>query len=134
MADPATIDRNAPLRLARAVQLAYPEGGMTVSGLRREIARGRLEVERTAGKDFVTLASIERMREQCRVQSSPRDSGSARPVMAARPSTSSSMVDLSVARASALKIAQKLRKPLQGTSATSTTQRSPAADGPSRFP
>jgi hypothetical protein len=31
----------APLRLADAVTIAFPHGGMTVSGLRREIRRGR---------------------------------------------------------------------------------------------
>jgi hypothetical protein len=40
---------------------------MTASGLRREGARGRLGIERIAGKDYTTLANIERMRELCRV-------------------------------------------------------------------
>ena len=40
---------------------------MTASGLRREGARGRLVIERIAGKDYTTLANIERMRELCRV-------------------------------------------------------------------
>ena len=39
---------------------------MTASGLRREAARGRLVIERTAGKDYTTLSEIERMRELCR--------------------------------------------------------------------
>jgi hypothetical protein len=38
---------------------------MTASGLRREIKRNRLQCERTAGKQYVTLASIERMRVLC---------------------------------------------------------------------
>jgi hypothetical protein len=58
---------DAPLRLADAVTVAFPLGGMTVSGLRREIARGRLEVETIAGKQFVTLRAIREMRELCRV-------------------------------------------------------------------
>jgi hypothetical protein len=41
---------------------------MTVSGLRREIARGRLAVEIIAGKQFTTLSDIEEMRSQCRVR------------------------------------------------------------------
>jgi hypothetical protein len=41
---------------------------MSPSGLRREGARGRLVIERIAGKDYTTLANIERMRELCRVQ------------------------------------------------------------------
>ncbi|WP_211912389.1 excisionase [Tardiphaga alba] len=62
---------NAPLRLEVAVKAAFPAGGLTVAGLRKEIARGRLEVELIAGKHFTTLAAIERMRERCR--SNPMD-------------------------------------------------------------
>jgi hypothetical protein len=59
---------DTPLRLAVAAALAYPDGSMTASGLRREAARGRLVIERTAGKDYTTLAGIEKMRALCRVQ------------------------------------------------------------------
>ena len=58
---------NTPVRLSVAAALAFPDGSMTASGLRRERARGRLVVERIAGKDYTTLANIERMRELCRV-------------------------------------------------------------------
>jgi hypothetical protein len=51
------IDDDTPLRLAVAAAIAYPDGSMTASGLRREAAKGRLVVERTAGKDYTTLAS-----------------------------------------------------------------------------
>jgi hypothetical protein len=37
-------------------------GGMTVAGLRRERDRNRLVIEKIAGKEFTTLAHIERMR------------------------------------------------------------------------
>jgi hypothetical protein len=40
---------------------------MTASGLRREAARGRLSIERIAGKDYTTLANIERMRKTCQL-------------------------------------------------------------------
>src|SRR5271165_7197840 len=73
------IDANTPLRLAVAAALAFPDGSMTASGLRRESARGRLVVERIAGKDYTTLANIERMRELCRVEARERDFGCARP-------------------------------------------------------
>ena len=48
----ALIDRSAigpdtPLRLHVAAGIAYPDGSMTTSGLRREIQRGRLECELT---------------------------------------------------------------------------------------
>jgi hypothetical protein len=59
---------DVPLRLSVAAKLAFPDGSMTVSGLRREAARGRLRIERIAGKDFTTLEEIKRMRELCRVE------------------------------------------------------------------
>jgi len=62
------IGPDQPLRLAVAAVLAFPDGSMRASGLRREAARGRLVVERIAGKDYTTLANIERMRELCRVE------------------------------------------------------------------
>jgi integrase len=67
---------DAPLRLAEAVKIAFPMGGMTVSGLRREIARQRLTVEVVANKQFVTLAAIEEMRKLCRVKAKAPVSGS----------------------------------------------------------
>jgi hypothetical protein len=70
------IDPQTPLRLYVAAALAFPDGSMTACGLRREIARGRLLVERIAGKDYTTLANIERMREQCRVEAKVPGCGS----------------------------------------------------------
>jgi hypothetical protein len=63
---PETITPDTPLRLDIAAQVAFPAGGMTASGLRREASRGRLTVERIAGKLFTTLHHIEKMREKCR--------------------------------------------------------------------
>lgn len=62
------IDPSAPLRLQTAAKVAFPDGSMSASGLRREAARGRLVIERIAGKDFTTLANIQKMRELCRVE------------------------------------------------------------------
>ena len=56
-----TVDKDAPLRLSIAAELAFPFGGMTAAGLRKEAARGNLAVERIAGKDYTTLAAIEAM-------------------------------------------------------------------------
>ena len=64
--DRCSIDHDAPIRLTVAAAIAFPDGSMTASGLRREGARGRLVIERIAGKDFTTLRFIERMREICR--------------------------------------------------------------------
>jgi hypothetical protein len=51
---PEKIGPHTPLRLAVAAAIAYPDGSMTASGLRREHRRGRLIIERTAGKDYTT--------------------------------------------------------------------------------
>jgi len=61
------VSDDTPLRLAVAAAIAYPDGSMTASGLRREAARGNLVIERTAGKDYTTLRNIEHMRMLCRV-------------------------------------------------------------------
>src|SRR5882724_2054642 len=68
-----------PLRLSVAAAIAFPDGSMTAAGLRREAKRGRLIVERVAGKDYTTLGNIERMRTLCRVQAKVPDCGSAQP-------------------------------------------------------
>jgi len=70
--------KDKPYRLKDILPLAYPDGNMTVSGLRKEIDRGNLEVEYVAGKFFVTLRAIEEMRERCRVRGKVRASGSGR--------------------------------------------------------
>jgi hypothetical protein len=62
--------------LGIAAALAYPDGSMTASGLRKEAGRGRLVIERVAGKDYTTLAAIEDMRELCRVEARVFASGS----------------------------------------------------------
>jgi hypothetical protein len=68
------VKASTPLRLAVAASLAFPDGSMSASGLRREAARGRLVIERIAGKDYTTLSNIEKMRESCRVESTRRAS------------------------------------------------------------
>src|SRR5215510_5094008 len=89
-----TIGMDAPIRLSIAARLAFPDGSMTVSGLRKEAARGRLVIERIAGKDYCTLANIERMRLLCRVEKKVSASGfaaseSTRQVSVAPPGSSS---------------------------------------------
>src|SRR5260370_41363137 len=79
---------DTPLRLEQEIKLAFPCGGMTVSGLRREAARGRLVIERIAGKDFVTLQAINEMRVKCRDVQKAQDYGP-NPKNAARTENSS---------------------------------------------
>jgi hypothetical protein len=101
----ADIDRDAPLRLAVAAALAYPDGSMTASGLRLEASHGRLVIERTAGKDYTTLAAIDRMRVLCRMQQPVRAYGSA--------SGSSKSVDTSAALAAARTIIREQKDRLR---------------------
>src|ERR1700730_461633 len=74
MPPPEKVTPDTPLRIEIAAALAFPDGSMTAAGLRREGTRGRLVIERIAGKDFTTLANIERMRELCRVEAKAHDS------------------------------------------------------------
>jgi hypothetical protein len=90
--DTSQLDSDAPLRLSVAAKLAFPDGSMTASGLRREAARGRLRIERIANKDFVTLAEIKRMRELCRVPASEQDT---QVLPANQPASPNSKADIS---------------------------------------
>lgn len=122
-ADRAAIGRETPLRLDLAVELAFPAGGMTARGLRREAEKGRLELVRVAGKDFVTLAAIERMLELCRVTPKAPASTS-ESVPAATPSGSSETDRVRSARARAQLTAERLRGRSPSTSRESTSRTS----------
>ncbi|MDX0485263.1 excisionase [Sinorhizobium medicae] len=61
-------DPNAPMRLKDIILIAFPHGGITPAGLRREAKRGRLKLMRIAGKDFTTLTAIEDMQRLCVVE------------------------------------------------------------------
>jgi len=119
--DLSAIKPDTPLRLEVAARLAYPDGSMTKSGLRREIARGHLDCERTAGKQYVTLADIQRMRAKCRENQKAPASTFVNDV-AASPSTSFSTEKTKSALAAAEMIARALKKPSPTTSAESTSQ------------
>ena len=66
-------DPSAPLRLNLAAKIAFPDGSMSASGLRREGAKGRLILERIANKDYTTLEAIRTMRELCRLPTKEPD-------------------------------------------------------------
>src|SRR5262249_48797768 len=92
---------DAPLRLDVAAALEYPDGSMTASGLRREAARGRLVIERTAGKDYTTRAAIREMRRLCQLSVRVHGSGCGRSAETnlgasspARPISSSTVGDI----------------------------------------
>jgi hypothetical protein len=116
MPPPEKITPDTPLRLEIAAVIAFPDGSMTASGLRREGARGRLTIERIAGKDFTTLRNIEKMRDICRLYRKEPGCGSAgnaetrRDGLRTPPSTSSETVDIKRARAAAEMIVAKLKE------------------------
>ncbi|MGB6399316.1 MAG: hypothetical protein WBF73_27100, partial [Bradyrhizobium sp.] len=117
--DRSAIGPDAPLRLDVAAAIAFPDGSMTVSGLRNENRKGRLIFELIAGKQYVTLASIERMRQECRDAPKVPASTTAN-AAAAKPSGSSSTERMKSAQAAAQAIANELKKPSPITSAKST--------------
>src|SRR5262249_26862532 len=123
------IGHDQPLRLAVAAALAFPDGSMTASGLRKEAGRGRLAIERIAGKDYTTLAAIERMRELCRQNPKVRDCGSEKQDETRLegshmvPSGSFSMENIKRAQSAAAMIVSELKDSLRPTSTASTRQR-----------
>jgi hypothetical protein len=73
---PDWVTPSTPLRLAKAAELAFPDGSMTKHGLRKEALKGNLIIERIAGKDYTTLAYIQEMRDRCRVAAQQKARGS----------------------------------------------------------
>src|SRR5829696_9068177 len=63
-----TFGKDTPMRLSKAARLAFPDGSVTATALRKEAKRGRLVIERIAGRDFTTMQHIEEMRKKCRVE------------------------------------------------------------------
>src|SRR3569623_595376 len=63
-----SVSMDTPLRLAVAAKIAFPDGSISESGLRRERDRGHLATERIAGKEYTTLADIRAMRKRCRAE------------------------------------------------------------------
>lgn len=128
MGEPATFRREdiaatTPIRLDIAARLAFPDGSIGISSLRREAARGRLRVWRIAGKDMTTLSEIEKMVELCLVPHSPPVSGSALQPATEKRLGSSSTADASIALAAAKLRVQKLSGGSPSTSPRSTTPR-----------
>jgi hypothetical protein len=125
----AAVRPDVPLRLDVAVKIAFPYGGMTVSGLRKEYARGRLVIERIAGKDYVTLGAIEEMRKLCRLQQKGRDCGSeshdviTEAESPTRPYGSSSTENIKRAQSAAKAIVQGLKESSKAISIASTPRK-----------
>jgi hypothetical protein len=130
------IKPDTPLRLDVAAAVAYPDGSMTASGLRKENARGRLVIERTAGKDYTTLAEIRKMRELCRVSRGGLGSGCEKPAetrpaeLPTKPCGSSSTEAASRAQSAARRIVAELKRSCNSTSTPSTRKRQKASVTP----
>jgi hypothetical protein len=104
------IGPDIPIRLGDIIQMAFPYGGMSVSGLRKEAGKGRLTIMRIAGKDFTTLSALEEMKEKCRVPVKQLASGYDQQARTGRLSTSSSTGEGSMALAAANLLVKKLSK------------------------
>jgi hypothetical protein len=126
-----SVTPDTPLRLAVAAKLAFPAGGMTEAGLRREGERGRLAMWKMAGKLFTTLRAIQEMGDQCRVpQKDPTSTSTS--ARAERRSGSSGTDHVKSARAALRAIAQGQSKPSPATSTKSTNPNQQVVTLPSR--
>jgi hypothetical protein len=113
MNPPSSADRSLerPLRLGAAAE----HFGLTAGALRAEARRGRLVIWRVAGKDWTSLAEIERMFQQCRVLPEVPGFGSDRLEreraigLSSNPSGSSETEAVASALAAARTIAQRLK-------------------------
>ena len=114
--DRTAINDDTPLRLEVAASLAFPDGTISLSSLRREAAKGRLIVWRIAGKDMTTLSEINKMVMRCRVQKSPPYSGSVPPPKIEKLCGSSLTEDARLALDAARQRAQKLKTASRSTS------------------
>jgi hypothetical protein len=124
------LGHDTPLRLDAAAKIAFPDGSMKESGLRREAKRGRLVIARIADKDFTTLNHIKRMVELCHVSRPRRDSGNEKNVVTSPgrsltlPPGLSSMAVARSALDSTLQTLSAHKKPLPITSMESIPSRS----------
>jgi hypothetical protein len=118
--DVGIVTPTTPLRLDVAARLAFPDGSMSVSALRRLVVAGKITHEFIAGKYFVTLAAIEEFRASCRVQAKAPASN-CKPEKVEPPSGSSGTAPETSALAAMRATAQRLKESLQSTSSPSTT-------------
>jgi hypothetical protein len=127
-------DRTRPLRLHEAATRAFPDGSMTVSGLRKERDRGRLAVFMIAGKEYTTLDAIDEMIRLCLVSprkapasgSNPSAPGRTAPSKR-RSGASSTMEASSEALDAARRTVEALKNASRNTSPRSASATAPAS-------
>ena len=110
-----TIDPDAPIVLDLAVELAFPDGSVTVRTLRTERDKGRLVTWRMGRREYTSLVEIGRMIDRCRDDQRGRASGSTSGRAATR-SGSSSTVGVRSAPDAARAIAHRLKRRSPNTS------------------
>lgn len=119
-----TVDNDTPQRLGAVAS----QFGLTAAALRTEAKRGRLVIWRVAGKDWTSVAEVNRMFQNCRVTPEALTYGSDRLASAAiPPSGSSETPDASLALASALATVAMLKGGSRSTSPASTHRRAASA-------
>ena len=130
------VSEHAPLRLSVAARLAFPDGSMSASSLRKEAAKGLLTIARIAGKDFVTLAAIQSMRNLCQIRRRASDFGSGQPEGEKGPRGSSETDQSKSALDAAMATARRLSRNSPTTSAPNTgkSARATVTRLPSRSP
>lgn len=111
------------VRLDILARLAFPDGSVGITSLRRESKKGRLTVWRVAGKDMSTLREIRKMLDLCLVKRDQSASGSNRPAPTGNPSGTSATADAESALAAAKQIANRLRSGLPSTLPPSENRR-----------
>lgn len=109
--------------LKEAVDRFLPGGHWTVSSLRTEIRKGRLQVERIAGKIGVTEAAIREMRALCREKQRAPGSTSKNSKPGDKPCGSSETEEKTQALDAAKATLKALRKRSRATSRKSTNRR-----------
>jgi hypothetical protein len=124
-----------PMTLIEAVAVFFPEGPLTVSSLRTEIANGRLATAKVAGRYYVTPANLKALFEP-RTLTCPESPKApaftfARPgpTGGQAPSMSSATVEQKSALAAARMSLKALKKPSGSTSAQNAS-RSRSMDAP----
>jgi hypothetical protein len=123
---PDNVGPDTMLRLETAAELGFPDGSMTVAGLRREAEAGHLTIYLIANKHYTTLADIEGLKASCRVQAKVQGSA-CKKQETDNASGSSATASEPSAQAALKATAQALRKRLQRTSPASTTPKPAAA-------
>jgi hypothetical protein len=74
----SNIDDSEPIPLADACRL-FPHAKLTVSTLRAEAARGRLDIFRIGRRDYTTTQAMKEMVRRCHAEDYRRDFTSIRP-------------------------------------------------------